>query len=417
MRKTVGMLLAGGVGSRLSILAKKRAKPAVPFGGMYRIIDFTLSNACNSGVRVLGILTQYKPLSLMDHIGSGSAWDYVGRSRVAKILPPRTGEKEFDWYKGTADAIYQNIGFIRDFAPERVLILSGDHIYKMDYSELVNYHKEKGADLTIATMEVPLSEAPRFGIAITDTDGRIVDWEEKPKTPKSNIASMGIYVFNMDVLENVLKKKLGNDFGKDIIGWMIKNYKVYAYPFKGYWRDVGTIQSYWEANMDALDENSQLTLDEWNLRTNLAEMRRSDRAPAYVGSGGTVLNSIVSPGCRIEGKVVHSVLSPGVIVKKGAFVHDSVIMQDCVIGENAVLETVILDKNVVVGAETHIGAGHESVPNKKYPEYLNSGITVIGKNAVVPEKMEIGKNVLIFPDVRKEDYSGKKLECGETIEI
>ncbi|MGC9060545.1 MAG: glucose-1-phosphate adenylyltransferase family protein, partial [Thermoplasmata archaeon] len=346
MKGTVGMLLAGGVGSRLSILAKKRAKPAVPFAGMYRIIDFTLSNACNSGVNVLGILTQYKPLSLMDHIGSGSAWDYIGRTRIAKILPPRTAEKEFDWYRGTADAIYQNMGFVRDFNPERVLILSGDHIYRMDYSELVNYHKEKNADLTIATMEVPLSEAGRFGIAILDERGKIVEWEEKPKEPKSNIASMGIYVFDTNVLESVLEKKLGVDFGKDIIGWMIKNYNVYAFPFKGYWRDVGTIQSYWEANMDVLNENSGLKIEDWNLRTNLSEMRKGDRGPAYVGAHGSVLNSIVSPGCVIEGKVVHSVLSPGVVVKKGAFVHDSVIMHDCVIGANAVIETVIMDKNV-----------------------------------------------------------------------
>jgi glucose-1-phosphate adenylyltransferase len=286
----------------------------------------------------------------------------------------------------------------------------------MDYASLINYHKEKNADLTIATMLVPLSEAHRFGIAILDDDRRIVEWEEKPKQPKSNIASMGIYVFNMDVLEKVLKKKLGVDFGKDIIGWMIKNYRVYAYPFEGYWRDVGTIQSYWEANMDILDSNSGLDLQNWNLRTNLLEQRRGDREPVYVGAHGSVINSVISPGCRIEGKVVHSVLSPGVVVGKGAFVHDAVIMHDCVIGENCVLERVILDKNVVVGKDTHIGAGTESTVNKKYGDYLNTGITVVGKGAFVPEDMEIGKNVLIFPNVQKEHYPGKKIECGETIE-
>jgi len=416
MRKTLAMLLAGGKGTRLNILARLRAKPAVPFGGIYRIIDFTLSNVMHSGLTRVGILTQYKPLSLMEHIGNGQAWDLVGRTREAKILPPSTGEKDSDWYKGTADAIAQNMDYIKGHKPERVLILSGDHIYKMDYSLMVKYHKDKGADLTIAMMEVPIKDAHQFGIAITDSNDRIVDWEEKPKEPKSNLASMGIYVFNSEALYKYLgPERCGNDFGKEIIAKMINEAKVYAYRFKGYWRDVGTLQSYWDANMDLLDPNSGIELEKWCVRTNMDVGRIGDRAPARILKGAKVVDSIISPGCVIEGEVTNCIISPGVIVKKGALLHGSVIMHDVVIGENATIDNTIIDKDVVIGNNCLIGHGSSTVPNERFPSHLSTGLTIIGKGSVIPEGTKIGRNVIMYPMV-KANKVPKEVPAGATIE-
>lgn len=424
MRKTLGMLLAGGVGSRLNILAQARAKPAVPFGGLYRIIDFTLSNATNSGLINIGVLTQYKPLSLMEHIGDGEAWDFIGRMRGAKILPPRTGEKDSDWYKGTADAIRQNMDYILSHDPPRVLVLSGDHIYHMDYSRMVDYHKSQKADLTIGMMRVPMGETRHFGIGIVDNANRLIDWEEKPRQAKSNIASMGIYVFNTEFLAHCLRMLPEHDFGKNIIAKVLHTHKVYAYLFEGYWRDVGTLHAYWNANMDMLrSDQSGLRMKEWRLYTNLQEEgRRGDRQPTKIKASANVRNSFISQGCVIEGEVIDSVLSPGVRVAPGARVAHSVVMHDAVVESGAVLEYVIADKQAHFGKACRAGIGEDSQrlqapANRQFPEHLKEGLTVVGKGAQIPAKVSIGSNCIIYPQVGAGAFPAEIIADGETITL
>lgn len=412
------LLLAGGIGSRLNLLVGRRAKPAVPFGGLYRIIDFSLSNVMNSGLTRVGVLTQYKPLSLMAHIGDGSPWDFTGRSRKIKILPPRTGDKDSDWYKGTADAIRQNIDFIKANPSEQVVILSGDHIYRMDFSAMISYHQYKRADITIGMMIVPKRDIHQFGAGIIDSENRIIDWEEKPKVPRTNLASMGIYVFDTKYLLNVLERDRKEvDFGMDIIPRAIQSDRVYAYPFYGYWRDVGTIQAYWEANMDILREHSGISPEAWEIRSNPEYGDRPyDRACARFIGDGKVTNSLISAGCVIEGTVTHSVLSPGVHVKKGAVVSNSVIFEDSVIEENAQVDLAILDKRVQVGHDVVIGAGENlTTVNKAYPKHLYTGITLIGKQARIPAGTTIGRNCIVPFEYDKDDFNGSKvLPDGES---
>jgi len=343
------LLLAGGIGSRLNILVGHRAKPAVPFGGLYRIIDFALSNVMNSGLTRVGVLTQYKPLSLMRHIGTGEAWDFTGRTRGVKILPPRTGEKDSDWYRGTADAIRRNIDFIEANPSEQVVLLSGDHIYQMDFDAMLAYHRHKEADVTIGMMVVPKSEIHQFGAGIVDADNRIIDWEEKPEVPRTNLASMGIYVFDTAYLLKALARdKQEVDFWMHIIPRGIEEDRVFAYPFYGYWRDVGTIQSYWQTNMDVIRSGSDITPEKWGIRPNTeADGRPMDRAPARFLSGCSVQSSMVSAGSLIEGTVINSVLSPGVQVQKGAVVRDSVLFEDCVVEEGAVVDLCICRSSYV----------------------------------------------------------------------
>ncbi|WP_446008117.1 glucose-1-phosphate adenylyltransferase family protein [Candidatus Electrothrix sp.] len=396
------LLLAGGIGSRLNILVGHRAKPAVPFGGLYRIIDFSLSNVMNSGLNRVGVLTQYKPLSLMRHIQTGEAWDFTGRTRGVKVLPPRTGEKDSDWYKGTADAIRQNIDFIRANHSEQVVILSGDHIYQMDFDDMITYHCEKKAGVTTGMMVVPKSEIHQFGAGIVDDENRIVDWEEKPKEPRTNLASMGIYVFDTEYLLKALSYDREEiDFGMHIIPRAIEEKQVYAYPFYGYWRDVGTIQAYWDANMDILRADSGISPEEWGIRPNTeADGRPMDRAPARFAQGCTVQSSMVSAGSVIEGTVVNSVLSPGVIVRKGAVVRDSVIFEDAIIEAGAEVDLAVCDKRVRIGKGARVGYGDDEakkISNKKYPTHLYSGITLIGKEALVPAAMKVGRNCIICP--------------------
>lgn len=408
-KETLVLLLAGGVGSRLNILVGHRAKPAVPFGGIYRIIDFSLSNVMNSGLSRVGVLTQYKPLSLMRHIGGGEAWDFTGRTRGVKILPPRTGEKDSDWYRGTADAIRQNIDFIEANPSEEILILSGDHIYHMDFEAMITYHRHKNADITIGMMVVPKEQIHQFGTGIVDQDNRIVEWEEKPEVPRTNLASMGIYVFNTRYLLKVLARDRSDiDFGMHIVPHSIENDRVYAYPFYGYWRDVGTIQAYWEANMDVIREGSGISPQEWGIRPNVsAEGRPVDRAPARFLTGSSVRSSMISAGCIIEGSVVNSVLSPGVHVKKGAVVSDSVIFEDSVIEEKSIVDLVICDKRVHIGQDAVVGLGeNKNVKNRMYPKHLYSGITVIGKKAKIPAKMQIGRSCIVSPGRGPGDFSG-----------
>jgi len=415
MDQILAMLLAGGVGSRLNVLARLRAKPAVPFGGIYRIIDFTLSNIVNSGIFKAGILTQYKPYSLMKHIGTGVPWDFIGRKRTVKILPPATGEKYSDWYKGTADAITQNISFIRSHHPKYTLILSGDHIYYMNYISMVNFHILKNADITVGMMKVPMENANQFGIGVADSEHRIIGWEEKPPQPKSDLASMGIYVFNTDFLFHILNENYGTDFGQHIIPNTLKTYRVFAFPFTGYWQDVGTIQAYWETNMDILKSTTKLNLQNWKIRTNVEEEdMETDRSPSYIGRNARIKNSLISSNCIIEGHVVNSILSPGVRVKQNATIKDSIIMHDTIINENSEVDYVILDKNIKIGVNCMIGTGELTTSNIKNPDHLRSGISIIGKGCTIPDNMRIGRNCVIYPNVIH--FNSDYITCGATIE-
>ncbi len=416
MSSSLVMLLAGGVGTRLNILGHFRAKPAVPFGGIYRIIDFTLSNVMNAGLDSVGVLTQYNPLSLMKHIGTGEPWDFIGRTRGAKILPPRTGQKKSNWYKGTADAVRQNIDFMESNNPERVLILSGDHIYKMDYAKLINSHNKNHADLTIGMMYVPWEKTQHFGIAITEKNNRISEWEEKPEKAHNNLASMGVYVFNTKYLLHVLRTHKEHDFGKNIIPAAIELDRVFAYPFDGYWRDVGTVKAYWEANMDLLDRSSGLMVENWGLRTSFEEEGRlGDRPPVFISPTSMIQNSVISPGCKIKGHVENSILSPGVFVDKGAIVVDSVVMHDTRIHAGARVCESILDKKAIIGKNASLGAGKADIANKENPDHLSCGLIVVGKNAEVPPDLKIGKNSILHPELKAIDYQNVEISPGATI--
>lgn len=358
--KVVAMLLAGGQGSRLKELTKKIAKPAVPFGGKYRIIDFALSNAANSGIEDIGILTQYKPFLLNSHIGIGSAWDYDRNIGGLRILPPFTSEDGGRWYTGTANAVFENIDYIDEQDPEYVLILSGDHIYKMDYNELLDYHKKNNADVSIAVMEVPWDEASRFGIINVDEDNKIIEFEEKPDNPKNNMASMGIYMFKWEVLRKYLIKDdenpdSDNDFGKNVLPLMLSDgNKMFAWVFEGYWKDVGTVRSYWEANMDLLDHNNTLNLydKDWRIYT-----RSRNLPPQYIARGSDIKESLVNEGCYVMGEVKRSILFSDVIIEAGAIVKDSVILSNCVIKKGAkiynsvILEGVNIEEDKIIGEE------------------------------------------------------------------
>ncbi|AEH46709.1 glucose-1-phosphate adenylyltransferase [Parageobacillus thermoglucosidasius] len=350
-KKCIAMLLAGGQGSRLYSLTTNIAKPAVPFGGKYRIIDFTLSNCTNSGIDTVGVLTQYQPLLLHSYIGIGSAWDLDRRNGGVTVLPPYSASSEMKWYEGTANAIYQNINYIEQYDPDYVLVLSGDHIYKMDYGKLLDYHMMKNADVTISVIEVPWSEASRFGIMNTNEQMEITEFEEKPEHPKNNLASMGIYIFNWPLLKEYLQIDNANphsshDFGKDVIPLLLRNKKrLVAYLFKGYWKDVGTVKSLWEANMDLLDEANELDLFDHSWRIYSVN---PNQPPQYISDEAVVVHSLVNEGCVVEGKVEHSVLFQGVHIQKGAIVKDCVIMPDAVIGEGVYIERAIVPPNLEI---------------------------------------------------------------------
>ena len=376
-KECVAMLLAGGQGSRLYALTKKVAKPAVRFGGKYRIIDFPLSNCVNSGIDTVGVLTQYQPLVLNEYIGNGLPWDLDRAFGGVKILPPYQGQKSADWYKGTANAIYQNLAFINRYDADYVLILSGDHIYKMDYHKMLAYHKAKGADCTIAVIDVPIEEASRFGIMSTNEDGSIYKFTEKPKNPDSTNASMGIYIFNRQKLVDYLvadeaDPTSSNDFGKNVIPAMLAaGEKMFAYPFEGYWKDVGTISSLWEANMDLIGQPPVLDLsgNEWRIFA-----RHSASAPQFVGENATIENCYITEGCQIYGTVKNSVIGPGVKIMEGAVVEDCVLMSDCVIEANATVQYAIIDSDVTIGADATVGA----------PRADGAEIAVVGENITIP---------------------------------
>ena len=387
-KECVAMLLAGGQGSRLYALTHKTAKPAVPFGGKYRIIDFPLSNCINSGIDTVGVLTQYQPLVLNEYIGNGLPWDLDRAFGGVSILPPYQGLNSADWYKGTANAIYQNIEFIERYDADYVLILSGDHIYKMDYAKMLSYHKEKEATCTIAVIDVPIEEASRFGIMSTNPDNSIFKFSEKPKNPDSTKASMGIYVFNKNELVRYLKEdaaddKSSNDFGKNIIPNMLANgEKMYAYSFEGYWKDVGTIASLWEANMDMLGNSPELNLNDesWRIYS-----RHENEAPQFVGSEARIVNSSITEGCEIHGEVINSVIGADVKIGKGALVRDSVIMSGVIIEEDVTVEYSIIDGDVHIGKGAKIGK----------PKNEAKGITVIGMGVDVPDALVIEDDQMI----------------------
>ncbi len=418
-RDTLVMLLAGGVGSRLNILASERAKPAVPFGGSFRIIDFTLSNVMHSGLELVGLLTQYRPLSLMAHVRNGEPWDLIGRERGVKILPPQTGKEDSDWYKGTADAVYQNLSFVQECAPDKVLILSGDHIYRMDYEPMIAAHEAKRADITIGAMPVPWEETQRFGVMVADPEGWITDFQEKVKNARSNLASMGIYVFStavlMEELRAVVGTRKGFDFGKDIIPGMLGRARLLCYPFTGYWRDVGTIKSYHEANMDCLKPESGLDLKAWEIRTARDNRGPGDRPPTILGRAASVVDSLVARGCVIAGEVIHSIIFPGVQIAEGARVRDSIIMQDTVVGDACRVEYSIVDKQCQLSAGAIIGAGKGTTANRMSPTHLDCGISVIGKGVVIPKGARVGRNCIIHPRVDLTAHESPSVEDGETI--
>ena len=414
-KEVVAMLLAGGQGSRLGVLTKKLAKPAVPFGGKYRIIDFPLSNCVNSGIDAVGILTQYQPLVLNEYIGNGQPWDLDSMHSGVNCLSPYQAVDGADWYSGTANAIYQNINYIERYNPEYVVILSGDHIYKMDYNKMLEYHKEKNAACTIAVIDVSLEEASRFGILNTNEDGSIYEFEEKPAHPKSTNASMGIYIFSWKALKEsltALKDQPSCDFGKHILPYCRDNGKrLFAYEFNGYWKDVGTLGSYWEANMELIDIIPEFNLYEefWKIYTKGDIIR-----PQYVSGDAVVDRCIIGEGAEIYGEVHNSVIGADVRIEKGVVVRDSIIMRHSTIGEGTQVNKAIIAENVHVGKHVVMGVGEEA-PNVLKPNIYGFGLVTVGEKAVIPDGVTIGKNVCISGETSLEDYPDGTLPSGGAI--
>ena len=414
-QEVVAMLLAGGQGSRLGVLTKNLAKPAVPYGGKYRIIDFPLSNCVNSGIDTVGVLTQYQPLRLNTHIGIGIPWDLDRNNGGVTVLPPYERSNNSEWYTGTANAIYQNLRYMESYNPEYVLILSGDHIYKMDYEVMLDFHKANNADVTIATMPVPLEEASRFGIVIADENKKIMDFEEKPKEPRSNLASMGIYIFSWKVLRDALielKDQQSCDFGKHIIPYCFEKQKrLFAYEFNGYWKDVGTLGSYWEANMELIDLIPEFNLYEeyWKIYTKCDTIE-----PQYIAPGAHVERCIIGEASEIHGEVINSVIGPNVYIGEGTVVRDSIIMKDTSIGKNVTIDKSIIAENCRIEDGVTLGIGEEA-PNKLNESVYSFGLVTIGDDSVIPENVSVGKNTAISGVTEREDYPDGILASGEVI--
>lgn len=406
------MLLAGGQGSRLGVLTSDVAKPAVSFGGKYRIIDFPLSNCINSGIDTVGVLTQYQPLVLNSHIGIGIPWDLDRNSGGVTILPPYERSDNSEWYTGTANAIYQNLKYMESYEPDYVLILSGDHIYKMDYEAMLDFHKLNGADVTIAAIPVPMEEASRFGIVVTDDKRRITEFEEKPAKPSSNLASMGIYIFSWEVLKDALialKNQSNCDFGKHIIPYCFdKKKKLYAYEFNDYWKDVGTLGSYWEANMELIDLIPEFNLYEefWKIYTKQATIE-----PQYISGNAYVEKAIISAGAEIYGTVKNCVIGAGVVIGEGTEVHDSIIMAGTKIGEHCYIEKAIIAEDCVLGDNITMGAGEEA-PSELNESVYSFGLVTVGAKSVIPSDVTIGKNTAIKGETSEDEYPDGKLPAG-----
>ena len=414
-KEMIAMLLAGGQGSRLGVLTSKVAKPAVAFGGKYRIIDFPLSNCINSGVDTVGVLTQYQPLRLNTHIGIGIPWDLDRNIGGVTVLPPYEKSTNSEWYTGTANAIYQNLEYMESYNPEYVLILSGDHIYKMDYEVMLDFHKANNAEVTIAVMPVPMEEARRFGIMIADENHRITEFEEKPEHPRSNLASMGIYIFNWKTLKEALIAMADQpalDFGKHVIPYCHeKGAPLYAYEFTGYWKDVGTLSSYWEANMELIDIVPEFNLYEeyWKIYT-----KSEIQPPDYIAADSVVERSIIGEGSEVYGEVYNSVIGCGVTIGKGTVIRDSIIMNQTQIGEGCEINKAIIAENVVVGNQVKLGVGEEA-ENDTAPHIYNHGLVTIGEKSVIPDGISVGKNSVISGVTAAADYEDSQLASGKTL--
>ena len=414
-KEMIAMLLAGGQGSRLGVLTSKVAKPAVAFGGKYRIIDFPLSNCINSGVDTVGVLTQYQPLRLNTHIGIGIPWDLDRNIGGVTVLPPYEKSTNSEWYTGTANAIYQNLEYMESYNPEYVLILSGDHIYKMDYEVMLDFHKANNAEVTIAVMPVPMEEASRFGIMIADENHRITEFEEKPEHPRSNLASMGIYIFNWKTLKEALIAMADQpalDFGKHVIPYCHeKGAPLYAYEFTGYWKDVGTLSSYWEANMELIDIVPEFNLYEeyWKIYT-----KSEIQPPDYIAADSVVERSIIGEGSDVYGEVYNSVIGCGVTIGKGTVIRDSIIMNQTQIGEGCEINKAIIAENVVVGNQVKLGVGEET-ENDTAPHIYNHGLVTIGEKSVIPDGISVGKNSVISGVTAAADYEDSQLASGKTL--
>ena len=412
----IAMLLAGGQGSRLGVLTARVAKPAVSFGGKYRIIDFPLSNCINSGVDTVGVLTQYQPLRLNTHIGIGISWDLDRNIGGVTVLPPYEKVGKTEWYTGTANAIYQNLAYIEGYNPDYVLILSGDHIYKMDYEVMLDYHKSHNADVSIAVMPVPQEEASRFGIVVADEKGIIREFQEKPEHPKSNLASMGIYIFNWKVLKEALvtlSEQPNCDFGKHVIPYCFEQgKKLVAYEFNGYWKDVGTLGSYWEANMELIDIIPDFNLYEefWRIYT-----KNDVIPPQYISANASITRSLIGDGTEVYGRVENSVIGDGVRIGEGAVIRDSIVMDGTVIGDGAVLDRAIVAENVTIGERSVIGTG-ENVPNRVKPSVYSFGLAVIGEDSTIPADVKIGRNTAVTGITSAQDYPGGELAGGEILD-
>lgn len=418
IQNVLTFILAGGKTRSLGILDDKRAKAAIPFGGIYRIIDFALSNLSNSGIQRIGVLTQYRPSSLIDHLGFGKPWDLVGRSREVRMLPPYTGGEGSSWYKGTVDAVFQNINFIETYAPEHVLIVSGEHIYNLDFNDVYAFHVKKNADVTLVVKALNDNEKnlDRFGVVELDAHGRVKSYEEKPAKPKSNCVSLTMYLFKTDVLLKEIQRDARNqtskhNFGFDIFPQLLKKYNVFGYTHKGPWYYVGNIDEYWHANMLMLGSKPAMDPETWGVRTNADDRDMAERSPAYLSATSSVKNSVISRGCVIHGEVTNSVLFPGVIVEQGARVSNSVIMHDSHISAGSTVERAVFDKDVFLGKRVTIGKG-ENLPNTVFAEYYHSGITVLGKSTRIPDGMSIGKNCLIFDGVNERTFEEQRVVSG-----
>lgn len=417
MNDVLAMILAGGQGDRLSILSEQRAKPAVVFAGQYRIIDFVLSNCANSQLTQVAVLTQYRPRSLVNHIGAGRPWGLDTLDARVQILQPYLGREDMDWYHGTADAVYQNLYMVEESKAEEILILAGDHIYATSYRNMLAFHRNRNADVTVAVYPVPAEEAHRYGVLDMDENGRVFDFEEKPAQPKSPWISMGIYVFNKDVLiqalqEDAERRDSTRDFGTDVIPAIYSQVRVYGYQYHDYWRDVGTVQSYWDAHMDLLAANPALDLNAENMKIRTA---RLTAPPARFGARAEVSEALVCPGARIEGVVERSVISPFATVEEGALVRDSIIQHGAVVRRGALVDRTIVDKEVDIGAGAIVGEGSWSIPNTERPDLLNTGITIVGKRVMVPSGLRVGRNVIIGPGVKDELEGFEELAGGATV--
>jgi len=413
--RVLAMIMAGGASEALSVLTAVRAEAAIPFGGKYRIVDFPLSNCVNSDIFNIVLLTQHMPRSLNNHVGVGKPWDLDRSQGGVRLLQPYLGPGISGWQEGTADAVRRNLDFVEEQRVDTVLILAGDHVYKMDYRPMLRFHREQNADVTVAVRRISPFETHRFGILTTSTDGEVIHFEEKPRRSRSTLASMGIYVFNYETLVESLTDEAGAkrvDFGRDVLPAILRRKRVLGYPFEGYWTDIGALQAYWEANMALLGESPALDLhdSDWIIHT-----RSEERAPAKIGPEARVSGNLLSNGCIVEGDVERSIISPGVYVAAGAVVRDSVIMNDTRIGAGAVVERSLVDKDVEIGEGVHLGAGDDNRPNRNYPKILNTGLSVVGKGAHIPPGTCIGHNVIVNPRATAAAFPGRDVASGETV--